>query len=371
MKKMPVTSGDRVLIHLLETRPDGGWVGGVSDQDLISSMCGIGRTHVTRTLKPLIEDGLVDERSGRRPERSRRVKVYSLTEKGTRTALSLTKKVRSMKMRWTDESGAARTGSMERCLSEINSHLTSKSMRAIPLSLLASLPFENLSWNDVLWTSASLGRMEEHSLTLKGWRPVDFRSQLEGSPFSRAVLDSIDEMLKSGGLIIIAGPEGYGKNDLIWHWARSRKKKTLFLEKAEDRDSPIEGGPYDVVVLTGGADPAPGELLLGEMTPSDPRGGDWPPDLKKIPLIMTTSFEGEVDGPVIRAHGISRDHFLKRLREKGLDDELSILLFDASRGGADVLKYVLGLGSGEIEELMTKERDEAVLSILASSRVNG
>ena len=94
-------------------------------------------------------------------------------------------------------------------------------------------------------------------------------------------------------------------------------------------------------------------------------------DLKKIPLIMTTSFEVEVDGPVIRAHGISRDHFLKRLREKGLDDELSILLFDASRGGADVLKYVLGLGSGEIEELMTKERDEAVLSILASSRVNG
>ena len=100
---MVFTSGDRVILHLLSKGNSADPAGGVADQDDIAACCGIGRTHVPRALKPLIADGLVNESQGRAPGRTRRVKVYDLTEEGFQHAMMLRDKANETIIEWTDE----------------------------------------------------------------------------------------------------------------------------------------------------------------------------------------------------------------------------------------------------------------------------
>lgn len=85
---MILTSADRVLLHL-----HGLWTakepGREATQSGIAAGAHVLRSHVPRTLKPLLEEALVDERETRLPGRTRKTVVYMLTPAGLARARGL------------------------------------------------------------------------------------------------------------------------------------------------------------------------------------------------------------------------------------------------------------------------------------------
>ena len=85
---MILTSAERVLVHLHAL-----WnlreAGRESTQAGIADGAQIVRSHVPRTLKPLIEEGLVESRDARIRGHTRRTKVYALTPSGVARAREL------------------------------------------------------------------------------------------------------------------------------------------------------------------------------------------------------------------------------------------------------------------------------------------
>jgi hypothetical protein len=361
---MPVASGDRVLIHLLSRGDPDGWTGGVSDQDLIASMCGIGRTHIPRVLKPLMEDDLISEEVGRVPGKPRRVKVYSLTEKGLQHAREAYRRADGETAYWTDETGRRRSGKAMKCLEQINGHLQDLSMTKLPASLFLSLPVEDLSWNDIMWTSASLRDTEgEGPYIPEGWRPVVFRGGFKGLSFDRNILEEIDRKISSG-MAVLVGREDSGKEDLIELWARSRGRKALWLEKGDDDGTCLDGGPWDLMVILGGADPDVNDILKGEGSVVDVRNGHWPREFRSLDLIMTTSAGVDLKGPVIRVDGLSAEFFVSICVERGMGEGLAREVHSSTRGSPKALRYLMRCGKEELNLLSGLDLDEAVLKVL-------
>lgn len=365
---MPVPSSDRVLIHLLERGEPKGWTGGVSDQDMIASKCGIGRTHVPRVIKPLIETGKIMEDLGRSPGRQRRVKVYMLSDRGHELAQEVLVTVNSMKVPWKDEDGKQKEGTVEESLGEINERLRSLSMEPVPLSLFLSLPIEDLSWNDIIWTSSSLPKEARMGpMTPNGWRTFHLRDRIDGMSFSKEMLEKIDSSLIEVGKILIKGPGGSGKRDLIDLWTRSRSKKVLWLEKGKGEEGiRLEGGPWDAIVLIGGGDPGVESLLMEDLHVKDPRGNDWPEELKKLDLLMTTDVKVEIEGPVMEIEGLSEDLFLEICRKTGLNDDLSLELFGATKGSSRCMRFIAGLSDEDVEEMNGVDVGDGVMRVLLS-----
>ena len=75
---------DRVLLHLLDAR--GHRLHDRPTQQMtqegVSAALGMNRTHITRALKPLLDDGHVESRKGHVPGRDRKLTYYALTESG-------------------------------------------------------------------------------------------------------------------------------------------------------------------------------------------------------------------------------------------------------------------------------------------------
>lgn len=363
---MPVPSSDRVLIHLLQRGEPKGWTGGVSDQDLIAVKCGIGRTHIPRVVRPLIDDEKVIEELGRSPGRQRRVKVYSLSFRGRDLANSVLKEVLSMEMKWKDDNGQFHEGTVEECHREINSRLFELSLEKVPLSLFISLSLEDLKWNDIIWMSTSiLKEMEKGPETPAGWRRYRPRERIEGMPFSREQLEEMDRFVKELGIVLIKGIPGSGKKDMIGLWLRSRKRNGLWLEKGEGEEGvPLEGGPWDTLILLDGGDPGVESLLMDEVKVKDPRGDDWGDELRSLDLIMTTDANIDPDGPMVEASGISSSLFLDICMKKGLGQDLSQRIYDASKGSSRAIRYIAGLSEEEIDDMGKMDADDAVMRVL-------
>ena len=84
----PLAPRDRSLLHLLDTRghllPDS--PRSEMTQGGISSALGIERTHVTRLMRPLVQEGLVAAKKRHIAQKDRKLTFYSLTEAGLERA---------------------------------------------------------------------------------------------------------------------------------------------------------------------------------------------------------------------------------------------------------------------------------------------
>jgi DNA-binding PadR family transcriptional regulator len=80
---------DRVLLHLLDARghrlPDR--PSPQMTQEGVSVALGVNRTHITRILKPLLDDGQVESKKGHVTGRDRKLTYYALTESGLARAM--------------------------------------------------------------------------------------------------------------------------------------------------------------------------------------------------------------------------------------------------------------------------------------------
>src|SRR3972149_1562814 len=99
-----LTAKERILLHLLEHVKDAGAVEVVPEmtQEGISEAAGIDLRHFTQYVRPLVEEGLVRERTAHGKGDRQRRRVYALTEAGRMQAVRLRENLRAERVRVRD-----------------------------------------------------------------------------------------------------------------------------------------------------------------------------------------------------------------------------------------------------------------------------
>ncbi len=102
-----LSSKDKTLVHLFEQRREclQDSPAETITQDGISSALGVPRTHITRLLRPLIEEGLIEEEKKRVAGKERRMKVYVLTPSGLARSKDLVERLSSQKLEVVENRG--------------------------------------------------------------------------------------------------------------------------------------------------------------------------------------------------------------------------------------------------------------------------
>ncbi len=98
---MRLTAKDRILLHLLESTPMGANLEVPSDltQVGLTRGAGIEQRHLSQSLRPLMEEGLVHERISHVAGKRQRMRVYELTPSGRKYAASLREALTSQLVR--------------------------------------------------------------------------------------------------------------------------------------------------------------------------------------------------------------------------------------------------------------------------------
>lgn len=369
---MVFTSGDRVLLHLLLKGNREDSIGGVADQDDIAAFCGIGRTHVPRALKPLISDDLVNESQGRAPGRTRRVKVYCLTEKGILAAVSLRDRANETILKWTDETGEVHSEHCVDALRRINDQLGARGMNQIPISLFLTIGREKVGWNDILFLSSSVRREKAGSIHLpEGWAPAtspvapDILFDREGD------IKELDTLVGGHNTSAVAGEPGIGKRTLVSAWARRSGKKVLWLKQGEEGEYCIDADRYDVLVILEAkmVDVASTLVSGGGVRLMDPRGEDWPDILRELPLIgiLNGSIANEGIG-LMELKGIDEAIFSKEAERSGLPKQLVEPYLKATKGSPMAVEYLKEMDSSILGKLGSLDEEAAIMSLVLGFR---
>lgn len=346
--------------------------GGHAGQDEISKFCGVGRTHVPRVLKPLLADSLMEEDLGRIRGISRRVKVYSLTPAGIETAGKIRESLLIRDQRWKDDDGRVKEGPLSEVLSIINSRLAGSGMRSIPLSLLLTLDDDPIAWNDVLWLSNSIGMEEGSSICLPGgWFPVKAPESIEGPTGMEDIMGELDRIIEKRGISLVIGPEGMGKRTAVSTWAERRGKKALWLSHGSDEgEICLDEGGFDLLVILDPdmIDIGPSVLDGGNPALTDPRVGKWPEVFTNMPLIGIQDGDLDMDvHGVVKASGVSREHFVSVLKDMGFPEALSIEIHSAVKGSPGSLDHIGSLSKEERDKIISSDRETAVMMVLLGS----
>ncbi len=369
---MVFTSGDRVLLHLLLKGSRVDPTSGVADQDDIAAYCGIGRTHVPRALKPLINDDLVNESQGRAPGRTRRVKVYNLTEKGCLAAIVLRNKANETVMEWIDETGTSHSEHCVDALRRINDHLGSRGLSQIPISLFLTIGREKVGWNDILFLSSSVrGETTETICIPEGWIPISSPKVPEVFLDRQKDMKRLQDLVDGSSLLALTGEAGIGKRTLVAAWAERNKRKILWLDRGEGSEFCIDADRYDLLVMIG----APmvdvtSTLVRGDgIDLSDPRNEDWPELLRPIPLlgIMDGYLDSSGEG-IIDLKGLDEGTFVREAIGSGLPEKLANPFFKASKGSPMALSYLGDLEDSTLGGLGTLDEEAAIMSLILGLR---
>jgi len=366
------TSGDRVLLHLLLKGSRADPTSGVADQDDIAAYCGIGRTHVPRALKPLINDDLVNESQGRAPGRTRRVKVYNLTEKGCLAAMVLRNKANETVMEWIDETGTSHSEHCVDALRRINDHLGSRGLSQIPISLFLTIGREKVGWNDILFLSSSVrGETTETICIPEGWIPISSPKVPEVFLDRQKDMKRLQDLVDGSSLLALTGEAGIGKRTLVAAWAERNKRKILWLDRGEGSEFCIDADRYDLLVMIG----APmvdvtSTLVRGDgIDLSDPRNEDWPELLRPIPLLgIMDGYLGSSGEGIIDLKGLDEGTFVREAIGSGLPEKLAIPFFKASKGSPMALSYLGELEDSTLGGLGTLDEEAAIMSLILGLR---
>ena len=105
LRGMRLTVKDRILLHLLESSPSGEEVEAspALTQGGVSRGVGVEVRHLSQSIRPLIQEGLVRERTSHVAGRRQRMKVYDLTLTGRRLAVGLRERIKAEVVRVRDK----------------------------------------------------------------------------------------------------------------------------------------------------------------------------------------------------------------------------------------------------------------------------
>lgn len=363
-----MAAGGRVLIHLLLQGEVDGTRGGRSSQEIISNQCGIGRTHVHRTLKPMIADGLIREDMGRLPGHMRKTKIYSLTERGTAEADLQMEEARAVLILWKDEDGRDRAETVFDSAREINDILGASGLPLIPVPLLLSTDEGTLSWSEILWVSNSLRKgRSEGRISLPGWSTMRFPDPPASFLDREGEFRGLAELIGSGGGIVIQGQSGSGKRSLAGHFAERKGLISAWITISENgEEAELDPDSVDLLVLVDTTGPDPLSLLM------DGSGGyisgireDLPEEIRGLPLIVIREWIDEEAGdPHITLEGLPGDVFVRSCMDLGLNSGLAGSLHRASKGFPSALSYLRSLPDRDLKRILRSDPEDAILGII-------
>jgi hypothetical protein len=319
----------------------------------------------------LITDGLVIESQGRAPGRTRRVKVYKLTEKGIMASMNLRDKANETVIEWMEENGEFHSEHCVDALRRINDKLGSRGMNPIPISLFLTIGKQRIVWNDLLFLSSTVrsDRMETIALP-EGWAPIS------PPPLPVHLLDRKDQLIKLNDLIsrsevsALAGEPGIGKRTLISAWARKYGKKVLWMKREENAEFNIDPTRYDLIVIMGySLVDVTSTLVDGGIGLRDPRDESWPEIMKGIPVIGIMDGTIDVRGDrLLQLGGLEEVSFIEKAAEAGLPEELTLPYFHASKGSPMALAYLEDMEVAILKNLGSLDEEAAVMSLMLGLR---
>jgi len=365
---LSVPSSERVLIHLFLNSA----MEGAVDQEELSANCGIGRTHVPRTLKPLLDDGLIRETTGRSPGRQRRVKVYSLTEKGALEAKAAHQRASIMEITFVTEEGRTVKDRVPEVLRSVNDRLSSMSRPPIPLSLFLSVANGTIDWSTVSWLSSSMRQTCGPDRCLpEGWAPI-VPPPVPTRPFNiQGQLVELDRLMSRERFVVVHGPPSAGKRTLVARWATSKGKNVLWLVKAKgEGEDLLERGSYDLIVIGGEGLMDLGSILRGDPPVLDPRNDGWAADLLNAPMIAIVDTEGDIPSPSLKVPGLEAASFVEEAVNAGVPVSIATALFGAAKGNPGLLSRLPSVPAEELRALSSVSEENAVLKLLFLLRSN-
>jgi DNA-binding MarR family transcriptional regulator len=197
---------DRVLLHLLDARghrlaerpsPQ-------MTQEGISTALGMNRTHITRVLKPLLDDEQVESKKGHVTGRDRKLTYYALTESGFARATDILRSFGEENVELIDPSGSRRNTKVRDALKQYPEIGRLALVDALHEGRPLKAPGERL-----VQTNAIIDEVEQ----FERGRQIDQAKAFLGSPST---------------LMVIIASYGYGSSSLLKHTALELWRGPLF-----------------------------------------------------------------------------------------------------------------------------------------------
>jgi hypothetical protein len=363
---MGLSTGERILLFLSTAHyaddPFGGF-----DQETISRECGIGRTHVPRSIRPLIERSLVAKDKGRSPGRNRMVKRYSITLEGQREASSISDRINRMKVTLIGPDGLKNTTDPASILSLANAYLARLSKPTIGMPLLLSTDSNILTWNSIIALSTS--RDLDGSVELpSGWRPVDAPEvpfdYLRRPKDESALSSSID----SDEITVVEGGRGSGRRTLLSYVLRERDLGALWIERCEGSAPTTVKAGSDILVMMDEVQPDPASLFFKEcdVTPDPRDDGQWEEPFRSAKLVIVRYSGRPLNASTVSVGPIDLETFSKALSGLGLGDEAAKAVHVATNGSPAAYKTIKDMGPHERAELTGADFEKALFRLLIS-----
>jgi hypothetical protein len=361
---MGLTSGERILLFLSTARPADEGFGGF-DQDTLARECGIGRTHIPRSVKPLIDRALITEDKGRLPGKARLVKRYSITKEGIEEAQSLHEIIDTMKISLVGPDGLKNTTDPKSIMSLANAYLVSMSKTPLTLSLVLSNEGDILEWEDIL----SLSGSREGASTIDlpaGWESIPPPEVPEGYVPRQKEESALSTMLDDQDVSILLGKQGSGRRTLIAYVLRSQGQRALWIRKVPGKQSSKATSGADILVMIGDVLSDPSNMLMRECMPDvvDPRDEGWDDALREMRLVILSSEECSVHAPTLRVGPLELEAFAEALRGTGLDEGVVRSIHTASQGAPSAIRILKEMGEGDLRSFSGPASEEAIFRLL-------
>jgi DNA-binding PadR family transcriptional regulator len=173
-------------------------------QEGVSAALGMNRTHITRVLKPLLDDGQVESKKGHVTGRDRKLTYYALTESGLARATALLRSFGDESVELIDASGSRKKTKVRDALSQYPDIGRLALIDALHEGSALKAPGERL-----VQTNALIDVVEQ----LERERQIDQARAFLSSPST---------------LMVIIASYGYGSSSLLKHTALELWRGPLF-----------------------------------------------------------------------------------------------------------------------------------------------
>jgi DNA-binding PadR family transcriptional regulator len=173
-------------------------------QEGVSTALGVNRTHITRILKPLLDDGQVESKKGHVAGRDRKLTYYALTESGLAKALDVLRSFGDDYVELIDSSGSRKRTKVRDALKRYPEIGALALADAVENERVLKVPGE---------------RFIQTNVAIEGIEQLERESQIEQA---RAFIGS------PSTLLVIIASYGYGSSTLLKHTALELWKGPLF-----------------------------------------------------------------------------------------------------------------------------------------------
>lgn len=202
-----LTVKEKILLHLKDCRSSRENLSPGATQEGIAKGVDIRRSHVPRAVKKLVLEGSIEEIKRRLPGKTRKVKMYILTESGMRIAREVSEEIDKKKV------------------TIVGVEVTEMTIRDARLAFEMTTP-------EIL-----------RSMTPEGVLEIPEEAEEEEIDFlnrKAELAEMKDWISKDTGLLIIYSPEGFGKTQLAKKFLESLRSFDVYWKNLSEDDSTYE-----------------------------------------------------------------------------------------------------------------------------------